>query len=88
VSAGSRCPAASASAIAIARAILREAPLLLLDEATSSLDAESETLVKDALERLMADRTTLVIAHRLADGIVVRSHSRAGGRPHRRRGHA
>ena len=52
--------------IAIARAILRDAPLLLLDEATSSLDAESETLVKDALERLMADRTTLVIAHRLA----------------------
>ena len=52
--------------IAIARAILREAPLLLLDEATSSLDAESETLVKDALERLMTDRTTLVIAHRLA----------------------
>jgi len=52
--------------IAIARAILRDAPLLLLDEATSSLDAESETLVKDALERLMADRTTIVIAHRLA----------------------
>jgi ATP-binding cassette, subfamily B, bacterial len=52
--------------IAIARAILREAPLLLLDEATSSLDAESETLVKTALERLMRDRTTLVIAHRLA----------------------
>ena len=52
--------------IAIARAILREAPLLLLDEATSSLDAESETLVKDALERLMQHRTTLVIAHRLA----------------------
>ncbi len=52
--------------IAIARAILRAAPLLLLDEATSSLDAESETLVKAALERLMAERTTLVIAHRLA----------------------
>jgi ATP-binding cassette subfamily B protein len=52
--------------IAIARAILRGAPLLLLDEATSSLDAESETLVKAALERLMTDRTTLVIAHRLA----------------------
>jgi ATP-binding cassette, subfamily B, bacterial len=52
--------------VAIARAILREAPLLLLDEATSSLDAESETLVKAALERLMQDRTTLVIAHRLA----------------------
>jgi ATP-binding cassette subfamily B protein len=52
--------------IAIARAILRAAPLLLLDEATSSLDAESEMLVKDALEHLMRDRTTLVIAHRLA----------------------
>jgi ATP-binding cassette, subfamily B, bacterial len=52
--------------IAIARAILRGAPLLLLDEATSALDAESETLVRDALGRLMQDRTTLVIAHRLA----------------------
>ena len=52
--------------IAIARAILKGAPLLLLDEATSSLDAESETLVQAALTRLMADRTTLVIAHRLA----------------------
>jgi ATP-binding cassette subfamily B protein len=51
--------------IAIARAILRDAPLLLLDEATSSLDAESEKLVQTALERLMRDRTTLVIAHRL-----------------------
>jgi len=52
--------------IAIARAILRNAPLLLLDEATSSLDAESEKLVQAALEHLMAERTTLVIAHRLA----------------------
>jgi ATP-binding cassette subfamily B protein len=52
--------------IAIARAILRDARLLLLDEATSSLDAESETLVQKALARLMQERTTLVIAHRLA----------------------
>jgi ATP-binding cassette, subfamily B, bacterial len=52
--------------IAIARAILRNAPLLLLDEATSALDAESETLVQTALARLMRQRTTLVIAHRLA----------------------
>ncbi len=52
--------------IAIARAILRDAPLLLLDEATSSLDAESETQVAAALSDLMRERTTLVIAHRLA----------------------
>ena len=52
--------------IAIARAILREAPLLLLDEATSSLDAESETLVQQALSELMRNRTSIVIAHRFA----------------------
>jgi ATP-binding cassette subfamily B protein len=67
--------------IAIARAILRDAPLLLLDEATSSLDAESETLVQKALARLMQQRTTLVIAHRLAtvlscDRILVMDHGR------------
>lgn len=52
--------------IAIARAILKNAPVLLLDEATSALDAESETLVQKALDGLMRDRTTIVIAHRLA----------------------
>ena len=52
--------------VAIARALLRDAPILLLDEATSSLDAQSEHYVQQALERLMRDRTTLVIAHRLA----------------------
>ena len=52
--------------LAIARAVLQDAPILLLDEATSALDAESEHLVRDALERLMVGRTVLVIAHRLA----------------------
>jgi ATP-binding cassette subfamily B protein len=52
--------------VALARAILRDAPILLLDEATSALDSESETLVQQALWRLMEGRTALVVAHRLS----------------------
>jgi ATP-binding cassette subfamily B protein len=63
---GARLSGGQRQRIVIARALLRDAPLLLLDEATSSLDAHSERLVQEALERLMKSRTTVVIAHRLA----------------------
>jgi ATP-binding cassette, subfamily B, bacterial len=67
--------------LAIARALLRDAPILVLDEALSSVDAENEALILEALERLMKDRTTLVFAHRLSsvinlDQILVLDHGR------------
>jgi len=81
---GARLSGGQKQRIAIARAILKNPPILLLDEATSSLDSESEQLVRDALEKLMRNRTTLIIAHRLAtainsDRIVVVDRGRIAG---------
>ena len=70
--------------LAIARALLKNAPILILDEATSHLDTESELLVQRALQTLMANRTVIVIAHRLSTVRRADQDRRARSRPHRR----
>ncbi len=97
---GTRLSGGQRQRLAIARALLRDAPILILDEALSSVDTENESIIQQALDRLMAGRTTLILAHRLSsvigadrilvlgDGAVVQSGRHqdliTAGRPYRR----
>ena len=85
--AGSQLSGGQRQRLAIARALLKNAPILVLDEATSQLDTESESLVQKALDNLMQGRTTLVIAHRLSTVMSADAHRGDGARPDRRARH-
>ena len=85
---GGRVSAGQRQLLSFARAFLADPAVLILDEATASLDIPSERLVQEGLTTLLADRTAIVIAHRLSTVVDRRPRARHGARPHRRGRHA